>query len=81
MHLKQFLIDTYVDPNYCNSSFLYLFFYWIAFSTFCYNPLIYMYFSKELRKDAIYTLKSLFNNVFKIKNLLKRTTHRMNNQI
>ena len=62
MHLKQFLIESH-DDQYCNSSFLYLFFYWIAFSTNTYNPIVYFYFSKELRKDAFFLLKCLFNKI------------------
>lgn len=70
-HIKQFLVDYYDDFNYCDSSPLYLFFYFIAFSTNTYNPIIYFYFSKELRRDAILILKSLFGNLFPIKKLLK----------
>lgn len=70
-HIKQFLVDSYDDFNYCDSSPLYLLFYFIAFSTNTYNPIIYFYFSKELRRDAILVLKSVFANVFKIKKLLK----------
>lgn len=66
-HIKQFFIDIPQDVNYCNSSFIYLFFYWIAFSTFAYNPIIYMYFSKELRRDSMQTLKSL-KSLFKLRN-------------
>ena len=69
-HIKQFLFDSY-DFNYCDSSPLYLFFYFIAFSANTYNPIIYFYFSKELRRDALQMLKSIFGSILNIKKLMK----------
>ncbi|XP_054158293.1 prolactin-releasing peptide receptor-like [Oppia nitens] len=46
------LVDFYITPllaTDCNSSQYYLFFYWLAISSCCFNPFIYCYLNQDFR--------------------------------
>ncbi len=68
------MIDFYITPllqNNCNSSYYYLFFYWLAISSCSYNPYIYCWFNNDFRSAAKAMLFCQFN---------KSTENHSNNQ-
>ncbi len=55
LHIIHF-IDFYVTPllpSTCNSSFSYMFFYWLAISSCSFNPFIYFWLNPHFRRSAI----------------------------
>lgn len=57
------VIDFYITPlmaRDCNSSYYYLFFYWLAISSCCFNPFIYCYLNNDFRSAAKSVLCCLF---------------------
>ena len=75
------MIDFYITPllaKDCNAKSYYLFFYWLAISSVCFNPFIYCYLNNEFRSAAKSVLLCRFKRRVSSQVLLQSKSSRQN---